>query len=194
MMKTPKNSITNMAARLALAAVLMFGFGFALVPLYDIFCEVTGIRTAITASSVADITERPEASRTVRLQLLASTGNSAPWEFAPVADSIEVQTGLLQETAYFAKNLSGRSITGTATPDVTPREAGRYLKKIECFCFTEQHFAEGEARNMPVRFYIEPDLPAHIDTITLAYTLHEKPAATDAGQIADSKTNQATQL
>lgn len=193
-MSTPKHSIRNMAARLALAAVLMFGFGFALVPLYDIFCEVTGIRPAIVASSADDITEQPAASRVVTLELLATTGNSAPWEFAPVADRIEVQTGLLQETTYFAKNLSGRAITGTATPDVAPREAGRYLKKIECFCFTAQHFAVDEGRDMPVRFYIEPDLPAHIDTITLAYTLHEMPSAADNEQIAGSDTNQATQL
>jgi len=183
----------NLALRLGAAAVVMFGFGFALVPLYDIFCEITGIRTEIKAASAEQIIEQPEASRTITLELVASTSNSAPWEFTPVADSIEVQTGLLQETEYFAKNLSGRDIVGTATPDVVPREAGRYLKKIECFCFTEQYFAEGEGRNMPVRFYIEPDLPSHIDTITLAYTLHEKPSATDSEQVAGA-TNNATQL
>lgn len=189
-----KTSTTNLALRLAGAAVLMFGFGFALVPLYDIFCEVTGIRIEIRASEEGGIVEQPALSRTVTLELLASTGNSAPWEFHPVADSIEVQTGLLQETTYFAKNLSGRDIVGTATPDVAPREAGRYLKKVECFCFTEQQFAEGEGRDMPVRFYIEPDLPAHIDTITLSYTLHEKPSAAANGQVAGKETNQATQL
>jgi len=187
-------SIRNLALRLGAAAVVMFGFGFALVPLYDIFCEVTGIRTEIRASDEGQIIEQPGQSRTVTLQLLASTSNSAPWEFHPVADSIEVPTGLLQTTEYFAKNLSGRDIIGTATPDVAPREAGRYLKKVECFCFTEQQFAEGEGRNMPVRFFIEPDLPAHIDTITLSYTLHEKPAAADNGQLASSETNNATQL
>ena len=184
----------SMALRLGGAAVLMFGFGFALVPLYDIFCEVTGIRVEIRASEADQITEQPGLSRNVTLELLASTGNSAPWEFRPVADSIEVKTGLLQETEYFARNLSGRDIIGTATPDVAPREAGRYLQKVECFCFTEQQFAEGEARNMPVRFYIDPDLPAHIDTITLAYTLHEKPSAAADDQVAGTDTNQATQL
>ena len=188
-----RKSTKSLALRLGGAAVLMFGFGFALVPLYDIFCEVTGIRTEIRASAASEIVENPAASRTVTLQLLASTSNSAPWEFSPVADSIEVQTGLLQETEYFARNLSGRAITGTATPDVTPREAGRYLKKIECFCFTAQDFAVDEARNMPVRFFIEPGLPAHIDTITLAYTLHEQPSSADNEQVAGA-TNNATQL
>ncbi|NND53693.1 MAG: cytochrome c oxidase assembly protein [Gammaproteobacteria bacterium] len=190
----PPVTTRNLALRLGGAAVLMFGFGFALVPLYDIFCEVTGIRFELRASDEARITEQPALSRAVTLELLASTGNGAPWEFRPVADSIEVQTGLMQETAYFAKNLSGRDIVGTATPDVAPREAGRYLKKVECFCFTEQPFAEGEARNMPVRFYIEPDLPAHIDTITLAYTFHEKPSAADNAQVAADDATHAAQL
>ena len=170
-----------MAVRLGLAAVAMFGFGFALVPLYEVFCEVTGIRIPIEARAPADASGEPAVSRPVTLELLANTGNSAPWEFGPVADSIEVETGRILDTVYMARNLAPRAIVGTATPDVRPIEAGRYFKKIECFCFTEQSFAEGEERELPVRFYIEPDLPAHIDTITLAYTLFEKPSA-----VADS--------
>jgi len=168
------NSTLNLATRLGIAAVCMFGFGFALVPLYDVFCEVIGIRAPVVAADAAEIVERPEASRSIRLELLASTGNNAPWEFSPVNDSLEVQTGIIQNTEYFAKNLAPRAINGVATPDVRPTEAGRYFKKIECFCFSEQHFAEGEERNLAVRFYIDPELPKHIDTITLAYTLFEK--------------------
>ena len=194
-MNTNANTPTarNLALRLAGAAVVMFGFGFALVPLYDIFCEVTGIRFELNQTQTADIVEQPAAARVVTLELLASTSNSAPWKFRPVADSIEVRTGLMQETEYYAENLAGRAIVGTATPDVAPREAGRYLKKVECFCFTEQQFAEGEGRNMPVRFFIDPELPAHIDTITLSYTLHEKPTASQE-QLADSEMTNATQL
>jgi len=167
-------SIRNLGTRLAIAAVAMFAFGFALVPLYDIFCEITGIRIPIEASELANITEQPEASRTITLQLLANTNNNAPWEFRPVSDSIEVQTGLLQDTEFYARNLSSRALDGVATPDVRPAEAGKYLQKVECFCFSEQHFEAGEERNMPVRFFIKPDLPAHIDTITLSYTLFAK--------------------
>ena len=174
MTEARNSSSPNLALRLGLAAVCMFGFGFALVPLYDIFCEVTGIRAPIEASDAAAITEQPESSRSITLELLASTGNSAPWEFGPVNDRIEVQTGLIQNTEYVARNLAPRDIAGVATPDVRPAEAARYFKKIECFCFTEQNFAAGEERMLPVRFYIEPDLPAHIDTITLAYTLFEQ--------------------
>jgi len=166
--------IRNLGIRLGLAAVAMFGFGFALVPLYDIFCEITGIRAPIEASTAASIVEQPEASRTITLQLIASTNNGAPWEFRPVSDSIEIQTGLMQDTEFFARNLTDRALTGVATPDVRPAEAGKYLQKIECFCFAEQQFEAGEGRNMPVRFYVKPELPAHIDTITLSYTLFAK--------------------
>lgn len=180
--KQGRTARTAMAVRLGVAAVCMFGFGFALVPLYDVFCEVVGIRTTIETSTAEALVERPAESRTVTLELLANTGNSAPWEFRPVADTIEVQTGLLQDTEYFAQNLSGRALTAVATPDVRPIEAAQYFRKIECFCFTEQAFAVDESRSLPVKFYVDPDLPAHIDRITLAYTLFENPAvaSTDA--------------
>lgn len=181
MAQQQRNSTPNLALRLGMAAVCMFGFGFALVPLYDIFCEITGIRAPIEASSAAAINEQPEASRAITLELLGSTGNSAPWEFGPVNDSIEVQTGLILDTEYVARNLAPRPVAGVATPDVRPAEAARYFKKIECFCFSEQNFAAGEERTLPVRFYIDPELPAHIDTITLAYTLFEKPAKVASG-------------
>ena len=164
----------SLGLRLGMAATAMFAFGFALVPLYDIFCEVTGIRIPIEATDLADISEQPEKGRRITLQLLASTNNGAPWEFYPVNDSIEVQTGLLQDTEFFARNLSNTAMDGIATPDIRPAEAAKYFRKIECFCFSEQHFEAGEARNLAVRFYVEPDLPAHIDTITLGYTLFAK--------------------
>ncbi|MGI9292022.1 MAG: cytochrome c oxidase assembly protein [Gammaproteobacteria bacterium] len=161
--------------RLAFAAVLMFGFGFAMVPLYDIFCEVTGIRTPIVANDASAIEEKPEQSRNIRLEMLANTNGGAPWEFGPENDSQQVQTGMMQEIDYIAVNLTDEQLVAVATPDVRPAEAGKYFKKIECFCFNEQEFAANEEKIMPVRFYIEPDLPAHIDTITLAYTLYQKP-------------------
>jgi cytochrome c oxidase assembly protein subunit 11 len=171
-----KNRTLSLPARLGLAALAMFGFGFALVPLYDIFCEVTGIRSPIVVSDAASITEQPEQSRTIRLEMLASTNGSAPWEFHPENDSLQVKTGLMQEIDYIALNLTDARLTAVATPDIQPAEAAKYFKKIECFCFNEQEFAANEEKSMGVRFYIEPDLPAYIDTITLAYTLYEKPA------------------
>ena len=168
------NSTAGLVVRLSLAACGMFAFGFALVPLYDIFCEVTGIRIPIAVSEAASITEEPDKSRSITLELLANTNNNAPWEFHPLSDRVEVQTGLMQDTEFYAKNLSGRPINGVATPDIRPVEAGRYFRKVECFCFEEQQFATDEGRNMLVRFYVDPDLPPHIDTITLSYTLFAK--------------------
>jgi cytochrome c oxidase assembly protein subunit 11 len=165
-----------MALKLGGAALLMFGFGFALVPLYDVFCEVVGIRAPIEATAASDVVESPAASRTITLEFLASTGNGAPWAFAPVADSIQITTGMLHDAEYRAHNLSGRDLTAVITPDVRPIEAAQYLRKVECFCFTEQSFSADEARDLQVRFIIDSELPAHIDRVTLAYTLFEKPA------------------
>jgi len=169
-----KTSNGSLVIRLGLTACAMFAFGFAMVPLYDIFCEVTGIRIPIKVSEAASITDEPERSRTITLELLGNTNNGAPWEFHPLSDSLEVQTGLMQDTEFFARNLSTAAIRGVATPDIRPAEAGRYFRKVECFCFDEQDFAAGEARNLSVKFYVDPDLPEHIDTITLSYTLFEK--------------------
>ena len=164
----------SLVVRLGIAAGAMFAFGFALVPLYDIFCEVTGIRIPLNATAAQDIVEESANSRIIRLQLVANTNNGAPWEFRPVNDSIDVATGLMQTTEFFARNLSPNALNGVATPDIRPAEAARYFRKVECFCFDEQEFAAGEARNLGVRFYVDPDLPAHIDTITLSYTFFAK--------------------
>jgi len=170
-----KPSHHNLALRLGSAAVVMFGFGFALVPLYDIFCEVVGIRVSIDATAAESITEVRNTNRTVKLELLANTSQGTPWAFEPSADTINVATGQLLETTYLARNLSVNELTAVATPDVRPAEAGKYFKKIECFCFEEQNFSAGEERELLIRFFVDPELPAHIDRITLAYTLFEKP-------------------
>jgi cytochrome c oxidase assembly protein subunit 11 len=166
----------GLVTRLALTSCAMFVFGFALVPLYDIFCEITGIRIPIEASAAETITESTDSavSRDIKLLLLASTQAGTPLEFQPLNDIIDVSTGRIQETQFIARNLSKSAVTGIATPDIRPAEAGRYIRKIECFCFNDQLFAPGEERKLNVRFYVDPELPAHIDSITLAYTLFEK--------------------
>lgn len=165
----------SLVARLLIAAGGMFLFGFALVPLYDIFCEVTGIRSPIVASDADQFIDQPQLSRTIRLEMLANTNGTAPWEFAPSQDTAEVATGMMQDVTYSARNLAGRPLVGVATPDIRPAEAAKYFRKIECFCFDQQSFEANETRDLMVRFYIEPDLPAHIDTITLAYTMFAGP-------------------
>jgi len=155
--------------KLVALAVAMFGFGFALVPLYDVFCDITGLGGR-TESEAAQVVERVDADREVRLEFVASLGRGAPWRFEPAVSSMRVHPGQIY-TAYFrAENLRDEALTGQAVPSVAPGLAARYLRKIECFCFTQQDFAAREARDMPVVFLIEPELPEHIDTLTLSYT------------------------
>jgi len=174
-MSTEQQTNKPLALRLLVIAVAMFGFGFLLVPLYDIFCAVTGIRTTIEQTAEADLVESDLLSREVTIEMIANRSNSAPWEFKPNEFLKVVQTGEMYETTYFAQNMTPRALTATATPDIRPVEAGKYFKKIECFCFTQQEFGPEEIKNMPIRFVVSKDLPEHIDRITLSYTLFATP-------------------
>jgi cytochrome c oxidase assembly protein subunit 11 len=160
----------NLGIKLALLTVAMFGFGFALVPIYDVFCDVTGLGGR-TASAAETVVERPVVDRSVRLEFIASTDRSAPFEFRPTLSSMQITPGKLYETAYFARNLLDRHIVARAVPSVAPGLAAEHLKKIECFCFTEQAFDAGEGREMGVTFMVDPELPEYIDTLTLSYAL-----------------------
>lgn len=159
----------KLTGQLVLLAVGMFGFGFLLVPLYDVFCDITGLGGK-TAGTAAAVVERPDISRTVRVEFVASLGQYAPWEFRPRVAHLEVHPGKLYRTSFFARNLADKALVGHATPSVAPGRAAKYFKKTECFCFTPQPFDGGEERDMVVAFIIDPALPAHIDTVTLSYT------------------------
>jgi cytochrome c oxidase assembly protein subunit 11 len=159
-----------LSLKLVALTIAMFGFGFALVPIYDVFCDLTGFggRTSMTAATAA---AEPDFDRSVRLEFVASVDRSAPFEFRPEQSSINLVPGEVYETTYFARNLTDRGITARAVPSVAPGLAAEYVKKIECFCFTEQKFEPGEGRDMGVVFTIDPGLPEHIDTLTLSYAL-----------------------
>ena len=158
------------ARRLAVVVLAMFGFGYALVPLYDVLCEITGLggRTGVVAASALD--GGVDTSRTVRVQFLGTVSSRLPWEFRPDVATMEVHPGQVYETTYFARNLSETATIGQARPSVAPSIASLHFNKTECFCFVEQEFAPGEARHMPVRFVLSRDLPADIATVTLSYT------------------------
>jgi cytochrome c oxidase assembly protein subunit 11 len=160
----------RLSLKLALLTVAMFGFGFALVPIYDVFCEVTGFGGR-TASSAEVVVESPDVDRSVRLEFVASVNRTAPFEFRPASSSMQVAPGKIYETTYFARNLTDSAIVARAVPSVSPGLAAEHLKKIECFCFTEQSFEALEGRDMGVTFMLEPGLPEHIDTLTLSYAL-----------------------
>lgn len=160
----------ELCIKLAVIAVAMFGFGFALVPIYDVFCDLTGFGGR-TESTVAEVVERPVEVRSVRLEFDASLNRSASFEFRPEVSSMTVQPGRIYETSYWARNLRTETVVAQAVPSVAPGRAAQYLKKIECFCFTQQSFAPEEGRDMGVQFMVDPALPAHIDTLTLSYAL-----------------------
>lgn len=147
----------------------MFAFGFALVPLYDAFCALTGFGGK-TANTAEQVVEQPDPSRTVRVEFLASVARGAPWEFHADVSHMDVHPGQLYETHYRATNLTGTSLVAQAVPSVAPGSAAKYFRKAECFCFTTQAFAPREARELKLVFMVAPELPAYVDTLSLGYT------------------------
>jgi cytochrome c oxidase assembly protein subunit 11 len=179
MSDAPGKRNRGLAARLVLMAAGSFAFGFALVPLYDVVCEITGVgsRAQLSRAGTAD-GQSPAADRTVTVEFTASVP-AGGWTFEPVAATMEVQPGRLYETHYRARSLAARATTGQAVPSVAPMRAARYFVKTECFCFTPQQFAAGEEREMAVRFVVDRELPAGIDRLTLSYAFY------DVGQAAE---------
>ncbi len=162
--------------KLTMAALAMFGFGFALVPLYDVMCDVLGINgktdnVAVTAPVGLQI----DTSRTIRVEFMAHVAPDMPWSFKPQSVTLNVHPGEVIQTAYLAQNLSQEILVGQAVPSVSPGQGAAFFNKIECFCFNRQPIEGNQLAQMPLIFYIEPDLPAEIHTLTLSYTLYRLP-------------------
>ena len=150
-----------------------FAFGWALIPLYNVLCDVTGYGDNQRLLVKAKAAEHPDLSRTITIEFLTSVASAGGWEFMPTVHEIKVHPGQLYSAEFFAHNLTGRDITAQAVPDIAPSKAVAYFHKTECFCFSPQHFKLGEQRMMPVRFIVDPQLPAYLDRITLAYTFYD---------------------
>ena len=155
--------------KLAGIVAAMFAFGFALVPLYDAFCSLTGYGGK-TANVADQVVERPDPNRTVRVELLASVARGAPWEFSPDVSHIDVHPGEIYETHFRATNLTGMRLVAQAVPSIAPGAVAKFFRKTECFCFTTQAFEPRETRDLKLAFMVAPELPAHVDTLSLAYT------------------------
>jgi cytochrome c oxidase assembly protein subunit 11 len=156
-------------------AVGAFAFGWALIPFYDVLCNWTGAGDK-RAFRQAQVVERPDETRTVTIEFLADLPTVGSWQFQPVVQSMTVHPGRLYEAKFVAHNLTGRETWGQAVPDIAPSKVAAFFRKTECFCFTPQHFTKGEQRAMPVRFIVDPALPAYVDRITLAYTFYDTQA------------------
>jgi cytochrome c oxidase assembly protein subunit 11 len=151
-----------------------FAFGFALVPLYDVLCDITGVgnpKDLLRASKVENV--QHDESRLVTVEFVADLPSVGSWEFRPVIAEMKVHPGRLYEVDYVAQNLTGRDTVAQAIPNVAPGKATAYFRKTECFCFTPQHFAKDEQRIMPVRFVVDPNLPRSLDRITLSYVFYD---------------------
>jgi cytochrome c oxidase assembly protein subunit 11 len=150
-----------------------FAFGYALIPLYDVLCDVTGFgnERRLAQKSVIDV--KPDEKREIVVEFLAELPSKGNWEFRPVLARMTVHPGQLYTADFIAKNLTGRDTTAQAVPGIAPTKAAPYFHKTECFCFTPQKFKTSEERVLPVRFVIDPAIPAYVDRLTLAYTFYD---------------------
>ena len=150
-----------------------FGFGWALVPLYDVFCKVAGIGNAQAKAGAEEVRESVDPAREVTVEFVADPASVGSFEFRPETRSMRVHLGKLYDTQFFARNLTGGASVAQAVPSISPTMAAQYFHKTQCFCFSPQHFGVGEGRDMPVRFIVDSNLPSNVDKITLAYTFYD---------------------
>jgi len=151
-----------------------FAFGFALVPLYDVLCDVTGFGNQKALAEQRLSVENPDDTRTITVDFVADLPTVGSWEFRPNVASMQIHPGRLYKTEFFAHNLTGHATVAQAVPNIAPGQAAGYFRKTECFCFTPQKFAINEARPMAVRFVVDPAIPRSVDRITLSYTFYDE--------------------
>jgi cytochrome c oxidase assembly protein subunit 11 len=165
--------------KLVVVALVMFGFGFALVPIYEKICETTGINNLFSADEVRNT--QVDAGRTLTIQFDTNT-RDLPWEFRPLQKSIQAHPGEMVQVVFEVRNTTGSARLGQAIPSYGPQVAGQFVKKIECFCFTRQELKANETRQMPVQFVVDPQLPRDVSVITMSYTFFELPGGKGSGQ------------
>jgi cytochrome c oxidase assembly protein subunit 11 len=159
----------HLPLKLAGLVAAMFAFGFALVPLYNVFCVVTGLGGK-TANAASVVVAQPDPNRIVRVEFLASVGRGGGWQFESDVGHLDVHPGALNEAHFHVRNLRGTHRVGQAVPSIAPGTAASYFHKTECFCFTSQEFGPNEEQDLTVVFQVAPELPADVDTLSLSYT------------------------
>ena len=173
-----------MLKKLVVIAIVMFGFGYALIPIYKQICEITGINilTPKDISADAVVNSQVDKSRLITIEFDANT--QGPWRFRPTVSSLQVHPGEMAQVVYEVVNKQSYKMDAQAIPSYAPQQAAAFFKKMECFCFQQQTLEANEARQMPVSFFIDPALPKDVKTITLSYTFFEvglKPTASKTG-------------
>ncbi|MBI5783050.1 MAG: cytochrome c oxidase assembly protein [Gammaproteobacteria bacterium] len=160
----------RLAIRLALVTAAMFGFGYALSPMYDLMCKAFGLNGKTGRIEEQAAAQPVDTSRSVTVEFTGLATSGLPWEFKPLAKKLEVHPGETMEVKYLVRNLAQEEITGQAVPSVSPGISAAHFNKIECFCFTRQTLKPGETREMPVRFVVDAGLDRDVHTITLSYS------------------------
>lgn len=169
--KTLVKANRRLAVKLGVVTLAMFGFGYALAPMYDLMCQAFGFNGKTGRVEAQAAMAKPvDTSRTVTVEFTGLATTGLPWEFKPMTRKLDVHPGATQEIKYWVRNTGNETITGQAVPSVAPGVTAAHFNKIECFCFTQQTLKPGEAREMPVRFVVDPALDRNVQTITLSYT------------------------
>ncbi len=163
----------RMLGKLVIIAIMMFGFGYALVPLYKKICELTGINVLSSKDGLADGIGNTQIDKTRVITVEFDANVHGPWRFRPTVSSLTVHPGEMTQVTFEVVNTQARSVDAQAIPSYAPAQAAQYFKKVECFCFRQQTLLPNEAKQMPVVFFIDPKLPRDVTTITLSYTFFE---------------------
>jgi cytochrome c oxidase assembly protein subunit 11 len=173
------------------AVCAMFAFGFAMVPLYDVFCDITGLNGKTSGPYDEQLvkTHQVDENRKVRVQFVTQNNEGMPWEFRPVEYQVKVNPGRMIAVDFYARNPTGKPMVAQAVPSLSPSEGTDYFHKTECFCFNRQVLAPGEEVLMPLRFVVDEELPEHLQTLTLSYTLFDQTEA--AGKSIEEENKQA---
>jgi len=169
--------------KLVIAVPLMFAFGFALVPLYDVFCEVTGLNGKVFQSEHSDELVIDD-GREISLQFISTNNENMPWTFKPSEQVMKIQTGKYHTATFYVKNTTNKKMMAQAVPSVAPSNAAEYLKKLECFCFEQQELMPGEEALLPVKLLVSNDLPKNIKNIILSYTIFDITAEDNKEKLA----------
>ena len=166
-------SVRKTLIRLIIIAIGMFGFGFAMVPLYDVFCQLTGINGKTSDTAYKNERVDVDTSRTIKVQFVSTQNGQLNWEFAPTVSAINLHPGEVGKLDFILTNPNDYQVVTQSIPSVSPSLATNYLHKVECFCFTTQTLEAFERKVMPLRVIVDQALPKHIKTLTLSYTLFD---------------------
>lgn len=163
----------SLTSRLLIMTLASFAFGWALVPLYDVFCKLTGVGNAEARAAPVEAHEAVDAARLITIEFVANPASVGSYEFHPRLASMRIHPGKLYDAGFYARNLTSGASVAQAVPSISPHEAAQYFHKTECFCYSQQKFQQGEGRDMPLLFIVDPKLPGNIDKVTLAYSFYD---------------------